>query len=154
MRVVIQRVLRASVSEKSEGMVGSIGPGMVILLGVAVGDTQADTQKLCRKIAALRIFEDSAGLGNMNLSLEAKSELQIMVISQFTLYADTRKGNRPSYLRSAKGDVAEPLYSYFCDHLSQITGRDVARGVFGGDMAIELVNDGPVTIIIDSQADL
>lgn len=154
MRVVIQRVLRASVSEKSEGMVGSIGPGMVILLGVAVGDTQADAQKLCRKIAALRIFEDSAGLGNMNLSLEAKSELQIMVISQFTLYADTRKGNRPSYLRSAKGDVAEPLYSYFCDHLSQITGRDVARGVFGGDMAIELVNDGPVTIIIDSQADL
>lgn len=154
MRVVIQRVLRASVSEKSEGMVGSIGPGMVILLGVAVGDTQADAQKLCRKIAALRIFEDSAGLGNMNLSLEAKSELQIMVISQFTLYADTRKGNRPSYLRSAKGDVAEPLYSYFCDHLSQITGRGVARGVFGGDMAIELVNDGPVTIIIDSQADL
>lgn len=154
MRVVIQRVSRASVSEKSEGMVGSIGPGMVILLGVAVGDTQADAQKLCRKIAALRIFEDSAGLGNMNLSLEAKSELQIMVISQFTLYADTRKGNRPSYLRSAKGDVAEPLYSYFCDHLSQITGRDVARGVFGGDMAIELVNDGPVTIIIDSQADL
>lgn len=154
MRVVIQRVSRASVSEKSEGIVGNIGPGMVILLGVAVGDTQADTQKLCRKIAALRIFEDSAGLGNMNLSLEAKSELQIMVISQFTLYADTRKGNRPSYLRSAKGDVAEPLYSYFCDHLSQITGRDVARGVFGGDMAIELVNDGPVTIIIDSQADL
>lgn len=150
MRVVIQRVKSATVSEKSVGKVDSIGPGMVILLGVAVDDEVSDAEKLCRKIAALRIFEDAPGVGNMNLSLEARDELGIMVVSQFTLYADTRKGNRPSYLRSAKGDVAQPLYDYFCDHLSALTGRVVARGVFGGDMDVELINDGPVTIIIDS----
>lgn len=150
MRVVIQRVRCAKVSEKSHGMVGEIGPGMVVLLGVAVGDTAAQAERMARKIATLRIFEDAPGVGNMNLSLEARGELEIMVVSQFTLYADTHKGNRPSYLRSAKGDVAEPLYNYFCDYLSQVAGRAVARGVFGGDMAIELTNDGPVTIIIDS----
>ena len=147
MRIVIQRVKRASVA--IDGKVHSaIGPGMMVLVGVATGDTRDDAQWLATKTAALRIFDDEQGV--MNLSIGATGG-DVLAVSQFTLNASTRKGNRPSYIHAAGHEVAVPLYDAYCQLLEQALGREVKRGVFGANMAVELVNDGPVTIIIDSR---
>lgn len=147
MRIVIQRVLRASVS--IDGATHStIGPGLLVLVGVETGDTEADARWLADKTAALRIFPDDNGVMNRSVT-DAGGEL--MAVSQFTLTASTRKGNRPSYIRAAAPDTSLPLYGDYCRILSERTGYPVATGVFGADMKVELVNDGPVTIIIDSR---
>lgn len=147
MRVLIQRVLSASVS--IDGRVHSaIGSGLLVLLGVAEDDTRADADRLAAKTAALRIFDDAAGIMNLDVR-QAGGEL--LVVSQFTLLASTRRGNRPSYIRAARGDAAVSLYGYFIDRLSSLSGRPVASGVFGADMQVSLVNDGPVTIWLDSR---
>lgn len=148
MRVVIQRVLNASVviEQKTHA---NIGKGLMILLGVEENDTIEDITWLTQKIAQLRIFEDENGLMNISV-LDMAGE--ILVVSQFTLYASTKKGNRPSFIRSAKPDIAIPLYEQFVTTLSQFINKPVATGVFGADMQVQLINDGPVTIIIDSKA--
>ena len=148
MRVVIQRVLNVSVviEQKTHA---SIGKGLMILLGVEENDTIEDITWLTQKIAQLRIFEDENGLMNINV-LDIAGE--ILVVSQFTLFASTKKGNRPSFIRSAKPDIAIPLYEQFVATLSQLINKPVATGVFGADMQVQLINDGPVTIIIDSKA--
>lgn len=147
MRIVIQRVTRASVAIDG-GQVSAIGPGLMVLVGVENGDTDADVTFLAAKTAALRIFNDDAGVMNRSVT---DTGGDILAVSQFTLTASTRRGNRPSYIRAAGHDLAVPLYERYCDELSRLTGRKVARGVFGADMQVELVNDGPVTIIIDSR---
>lgn len=119
----------------------------MVLVGVAVGDTAADADWLAAKTAALRIFPDSEGVMNRSI---ADTGGQLLAVSQFTLTASTRKGNRPSYIRAAGHDVAVPLYGRYCAECARLTGRPVATGVFGADMQVALVNDGPVTIIIDS----
>ncbi len=147
MRVLIQRVLNASVS--TGGRVhSSIGSGLLVFVGVAEDDTHADADRLAAKTAALRIFDDAAGVMNLDVR-QAGGEL--LVVSQFTLLASTRRGNRPSYIRAARGGAASSLYGYFIDRLSVLSGRPVASGVFGADMQVALVNDGPVTIWIDSR---
>ncbi|MFK7807507.1 MAG: D-aminoacyl-tRNA deacylase [Saprospiraceae bacterium] len=147
MRVVIQRVSKASVT--IEGVVnGKINQGLLILLGVEPEDTNIDIEWLCRKITNLRIFNDENEV--MNKSVKDISG-GLLVISQFTLYASTKKGNRPSYIRSAKPDVAIPMYESFLEQLEATSGIAVERGIFGADMKVELLNDGPVTIIIDSK---
>ncbi|MBN8677685.1 MAG: D-tyrosyl-tRNA(Tyr) deacylase [Chitinophagales bacterium] len=147
MRTVIQRVSKASVTiegvEKS-----SIGWGLLILLGIENEDSEEDIQWLCKKIAALRIFSDDAGL--MNLSVQ-DIQGSIIVVSQFTLFASTKKGNRPSFIRSAKPDFAIPLYEKFVETLRAESGLPVLTGEFGADMKVSLLNDGPVTILIDSK---
>lgn len=146
MRAVIQRVSQAAVSI-NEREVGRIDHGLLILLGVHDTDTQKDVDYLIKKIAQMRIFEDEQG--KMNLSIEdVKGAL--LSISQFTLFADTKKGNRPSFIAAARPETAIPLYEAFNDGLRQ-RGITVETGEFGADMAVSLVNDGPVTIIIDSQ---
>lgn len=147
MRAVIQRVARASV-EVDGATVGSIGGGLLILFAVEQGEDGADIDYLVSKIANLRIFNDEAGVMNRSL-LDVGADA--LVVSQFTLFAQTRKGNRPSYIRSARGEVAEPLYREFATRLSAAIGRPVPTGVFGADMQVSLVNDGPVTIIIDTR---
>lgn len=148
MRAVIQRVSEASVT--IEGQVkGAIGKGVVILLAVEDADTDADIVWLSGKLTRLRIFNDEQGL--MNLSLEDVGG-EALVISQFTLFASTRKGNRPSYTRSARPEVAIPLYEQFVDQLQKDLGKPVASGEFGADMKVALVNDGPVTIAIDTRS--
>ncbi|MCX6956231.1 MAG: D-aminoacyl-tRNA deacylase [Verrucomicrobia bacterium] len=147
MRVVIQRVSEARV-KIAGAIVGETGPGLLVLLGVAAGDTPEDGEWLAQKIAKLRIFPDPAG--NMNLSVQETGG-GILAISQFTLIASTRKGNRPSFNDAAKPDLARPLYETFLSQLEAALGRPVARGEFGADMKVSLVNDGPVTIIIDSR---
>ncbi|MDE6490089.1 MAG: D-tyrosyl-tRNA(Tyr) deacylase [Muribaculaceae bacterium] len=147
MRVVIQRVSQASVTVGGQE-ISRIGRGMAILTGVECGDTPDDVAWIARKTAALRIFSDEAGV--MNLSL-ADVGGEILAVSQFTLTASTRKGNRPSYIRAARGDEASALYDLYCRQLSELTGTEVRRGIFGADMAVDLTNDGPVTIIIDSR---
>ena len=144
---MIQRVREASVTIAGE-RVASIGPGLMILVGVEVGDTEEDAAWLAQKTAALRIFDDDAGVMNRSV-VEAGGEL--LAVSQFTLTASTRKGNRPSYIRAAGHSVAVPLYERYCELLSQSAARPVKRGVFGADMQVALVNDGPVTILIDSR---
>lgn len=147
MRAVIQRVSDARVS--IAGTVrDQIGAGLLVLVAAEEGDTPDDLEWLSGKIARLRIFSDEAGLMNRSVG-EAGGE--VMVISQFTLLASTRKGNRPSFLRSAKPETAIPLYEQFLNRLETDLGRRVARGEFGADMQISLVNDGPVTLIIDSR---
>ncbi len=147
MRAVIQRVSEASV--KIEGTrKDRIGQGLLILLGIEQADGTEDVQWLCKKIANLRIFSDSEGL--MNLSV-MDVDGETMVISQFTLHAATKKGNRPSFIKAAKPDVAIPLYERFVKELQTATGKRVATGTFGADMKVALVNDGPVTIIIDTK---
>lgn len=147
MRAVIQRVSEARVS--IAGTVrDQIGSGLLVLVAAEEGDTPDDLEWLSGKIARLRIFSDEAGLMNRSVG-EAGGE--VMVISQFTLLASTRKGNRPSFLRSAKPETAIPLYEQFLNRLETDLGRRVARGEFGADMQISLVNDGPVTLIIDSR---
>ncbi len=146
MKVVIQRVNHAVVSIEGT-MYSSINKGLMILLGVHESDTEKEADYLCNKIKDLRIFNDEAG--KMNLS-QADVNAELMVVSQFTLYADTVKGNRPSYIQAARPEKAIPLYEYFISQLSSLSEKTIATGVFGADMQIELVNDGPVTIVIDS----
>ncbi|MGB1449444.1 MAG: D-aminoacyl-tRNA deacylase [Flavobacteriaceae bacterium] len=147
MRVVIQRVTEASVTVENE-IVGSIGQGLLVLLGIEQEDNQEDVAWLLNKTLNLRIFNDEAGVMNKSL-LELDGEL--LVISQFTLMAATKKGNRPSYIRAAKHDHAIPLYEAFCQQAQERMGKAVAKGVFGADMKVALLNDGPVTIQIDSK---
>ena len=137
MRAVLQRVTRASVRVSGE-TVGEIGAGLVVLLGVARDDRDADARYLAEKIASLRVFDDAEGRMN-----EALGEREVLCVSQFTLYGDTRKGNRPSYVDAAPGEVAEPLYDRFCERLG------AAKGVFGACMGVALVNDGPVTLLVE-----
>lgn len=147
MRVLIQRVSRASVSIEQH-LHCSIGRGLLILIGVEDTDTPEDSDWLAAKIAALRIFDDAEGIMNLDVRQVGGD---ILVVSQFTLHASTRKGNRPSYIRAAKENVAMPLYENFVCSLEKAVGKAVATGVFGADMQVELVNDGPVTIWIDSK---
>ena len=126
----------------------SIGGGLMVLVGVVVGDTEQDAEWLAAKTAALRIFDDENGV--MNRSVVDVGG-QVLAVSQFTLAASTRKGNRPSYIHAAGHDVAIPLYDHYCERLSQLIGSEVQKGVFGADMKVALINDGPVTIIIDSK---
>ncbi len=147
MRVVIQRVSSASVA--IGGAVRSaIGPGLLILLGIGHEDGEEDIDYLVRKTAGLRIFDDADGVMNRSL-LETGGEA--LVVSQFTLMASTRKGNRPSYVGAAGHETAIPLYERFCRELSEALGREVGTGTFGADMQVALVNDGPVTICMDSK---
>lgn len=147
MRAVIQRVSSASVSIGG-AVVSSIGRGLLVLLGIGQDDDDTDLDYLVRKIAALRIFDDSEGV--MNLSVTDVGG-DVIVVSQFTLMASTRKGNRPSYIDAAGHGKAIPLYESFCRSLSDAIGRQVGTGQFGADMQVALVNDGPVTICIDSK---
>lgn len=147
MRAVLQRTTEASVTCGHHHE--SIGTGLVILLGIESADDSSDVEWLVGKIARMRIFGDDEG--KMNLSV-ADIGGGLLVISQFTLHASTRKGNRPSFLRAADPSHAEPLYQEFCRQLGEASGCTVKQGVFGGDMKIALINDGPVTIVIDSRA--
>ena len=147
MRVVIQRTLGASVTIDSE-VYSSVGHGILIFLGVEEADTTEDADWLCSKISTLRIFNDQDG--KMNLSI-GQTEGQFLVVSQFTLHASTKKGNRPSYIRAARPEVAVPLYEYFVATLQSVSGREVKTGIFAADMKVSLINDGPVTIIMDSK---
>ena len=148
MRTVVQRVTHASVAVPEEGYESSIGKGLLLLVAFIDEDTDEDIQWSARKIAAMRIFDDEAGV--MNLSVK-DVDGEILAISQFTLYASTVKGNRPSYIKAAKPDVAIPLYEKFLVALEAELGRPVGRGIFGADMKVSLLNDGPVTIIVDSK---
>ena len=147
MRVVIQRVREASVSVGGE-RISSIGRGMMVLCGFEEADTAEDLDWVARKMTALRIFDDENGVMNRSV-VEVGQE--ILAVSQFTLMASTRKGNRPSYAAAARPETAQPLYEAFKEKLSALLGRPVASGIFGADMQVALVNDGPVTICIDSK---
>lgn len=146
MRVIIQRTTHAEVRINNQ-IVGQIGKGFLLLVGVTEGDTQADADYLAKKVAQMRVFEDADG--KMNLPIH-DVEGQILSISQFTLYADCRHGNRPSFLKAARPEVAEPLYDYFNHVLHNQYGLHVETGRFGADMKVDFINDGPVTIILDS----
>jgi len=147
MRTVIQRVAHASVT--IDGICkSSIGKGLLVLLGIEEADNQEDIDWLCKKTVNLRIFEDDNGVMNKSV-LEIKGE--ILVVSQFTLMASTKKGNRPSYIRAAKHETSIPLYEKFCQKISQELGKPVGTGEFGADMKVDLLNDGPVTICIDTK---
>lgn len=147
MKIVIQRVAEASLS--IEGALRcAVGRGLMVLVGVAVGDTAEDARRLAAKAVNLRIFDDEAGVMNLSL-LQTGGEM--LAVSQFTLLASTRKGNRPSYVDAAPHSLAVPLYELFCAECERLMGRPVATGVFGADMQVGLVNDGPVTIVIDSK---
>jgi D-aminoacyl-tRNA deacylase len=151
MRVVVQRVKRASVTVDG-AVVGSIGHGMLVLLGVAVGDSAAEIEWMCRKLAGLRIFADEAGMMNRSVTDVGGS---ILIVSQFTLYGDAHKGFRPSYIQAAPPPVAEPLYERFVQQMRAATaahGTALATGVFGAMMDVELINNGPVTIWIEREA--
>ncbi|MDE7426343.1 MAG: D-tyrosyl-tRNA(Tyr) deacylase [Muribaculaceae bacterium] len=147
MRLVIQRVTRSSVSVKGE-IVAEIGRGLMILVGVENGDTPDDAKWLSAKVSALRIFNDASGVMNRSVT---DTHGELLAVSQFTLTASTRKGNRPSYIRAAGHETAIALYDSFCSELENKSGINVKRGVFGADMQVELINDGPVTIIMDSR---
>ncbi|WP_346699878.1 D-aminoacyl-tRNA deacylase [Barnesiella sp. An22] len=147
MRVVVQRVKRASVTIGGE-LHSSIGRGLLILLGVEESDELSELEWLVKKCANLRIFDDENGVMNRSL-LDVGGEA--MVVSQFTLLASIKKGNRPSYIRAAGHEVAVPMYEAFCRRFSEEVGRQVATGVFGADMQVELINDGPVTICMDTK---
>jgi len=137
-RALIQRVSQAAVDVEGE-RVAQIGPGLLVLLGVRRGDTEADADRLAGKVRALRVFDDAKGRMN-----EPLGEREVLCVSQFTLYGDARKGNRPSYVEAAPGEEAEPLYDRFCEQLG------AAKGVFGACMGVALVNDGPVTLLLES----
>ena len=139
MRALVQRVSSASVSADGR-LVSSIGPGLCVLLGVAHDDTEADADRLAAKVRALRIFDDADGRMN-----EALGEREVLCVSQFTLYADTRKGNRPSFVAAAGPEVAEPVYERFCERVG------ARRGEFGARMQVALTNDGPVTVMLESR---
>jgi len=147
MRTVIQRVTEASV--KVDGKVtGAIKEGLLILVGVEDADTQEDIDWLVKKIVGLRIFNDENGV--MNLSVQDVGG-GLLAVSQFTLMASTKKGNRPSYIRASKGDYAQPMYEKFCLALEKESGKKVEKGIFGADMKVSLLNDGPVTIVMDTK---
>ena len=147
MRAVIQRVSRASVSIKGRCH-SAIDGGLLVLLGVEQGDQAEDCDWLAGKIASMRIFSDDQGKMNRNVR-EAGGA--VLVVSQFTLHASTKKGNRPSFLRAAEPGIAEPMYEAFCDQLARVAEVNVHKGVFGAGMQVSLCNDGPVTIVIDSR---
>jgi D-tyrosyl-tRNA(Tyr) deacylase len=139
MRALVQRVSRAAVRVDGE-RVAAIGPGLVVLVGVGVGDGEDEADRLAAKLGGLRIFDDAEGRMN-----EPLGEREVLCVSQFTLYAETARGNRPSYAQAAAPDVAEPLYQRLCERLG------AARGVFGARMEVELVNDGPVTVLLETK---
>lgn len=147
MKIVAQRVSKASVIVEN-AVVANIGHGLLILLGICPEDDEQDIEWLCKKIANLRIFNDENGV--MNTSVK-DVDGDIIVVSQFTLHASTKKGNRPSYIHAAKPDIAIPLYEQFIKQLNFVFGKNVQTGVFGADMKVELLNDGPVTIVMDSK---
>ena len=147
MKVVVQRVSNASVTI-NEVKVASIEKGLLLLLGIVNEDTQEDINWLIRKIANLRIFNDDNSVMNNSL-IDVDGD--VIVVSQFTLHASTKKGSRPSYMKAAKPDVAIPLYENFIKTLKSVIGKEVQTGKFGADMKVELLNDGPVTIVIDSK---
>jgi D-tyrosyl-tRNA(Tyr) deacylase len=148
MRIVIQRVSRASVTVDHK-ITGSIQNGLLVLLGIEDADTIEDIQWLASKIINMRIFNDAEGV--MNLSLTDVGG-DILLVSQFTLHASTKKGNRPSYIRASKPPIAIPLYEKMCQELETLLGKKIQKGIFGADMKVELVNDGPVTVVVDSKA--
>lgn len=147
MKAVIQRVTEASVTVDGN-VTGSIGNGLLILIGIEDADTDEDIKWLSKKTVNLRIFNDEKGIMNLS-ALETGGD--ILIVSQFTLMASTKKGNRPSYIRASKREFAEPMYEKFCNRISKETGRTVQKGIFGADMKIKLLNDGPVTIVIDTK---
>ena len=147
MRLVIQRCKQASVTIDST-VVSAIGKGLLILIGIEDADTDDDIDWLCRKVIAMRIFNDAEGV--MNIPVTEVPDSGIIVVSQFTLMASTRKGNRPSYIHASRPEVAIPLYEKFIARLSELFGKPVLTGRFGADMQVSLLNDGPVTIILDS----
>jgi D-aminoacyl-tRNA deacylase len=147
MRAVIQRVSRASV-KIDRRIYSEIGPGLMVLIGIEEADSSEDIDWLCNKIVQLRIFDDNTGV--MNLSV-METGGDIIAVSQFTLHAKTKKGNRPSYIKAANPDIAIPLYDKFIVSLSRLLGKEVKTGKFGAMMEVEIINDGPVTIIIDTK---
>jgi D-aminoacyl-tRNA deacylase len=147
MRVVIQRVSNASVTIDGV-MMSSIDTGFLVLLGIEAADTNEDAEWLGNKVAQLRVFNDDAGL--MNLDIKSV-EGNILVVSQFTLHASYKKGNRPSFIKAARPEQAIPLYEYFNEYLSTLLGKKVQTGIFGAHMKVALLNDGPVTIIMDTK---
>lgn len=147
MKFVIQRVISSSVKVDNE-VVGAIGKGFMVLIGVADGDTKEIADKMIDKMIKLRIFEDSEGKTNLSLN-DVGGEL--LLVSQFTLYADCKKGNRPSFIKAGKPDFANEMYEYIIDKCKTYPGMKVERGKFGADMKVELINDGPFTIVLDSE---
>ncbi|WP_165043954.1 D-aminoacyl-tRNA deacylase [Dysgonomonas sp. ZJ709] len=147
MRILIQRVKKASVTIDNT-IKGEIGKGLLIFVGIEDIDNQEDIEWLCNKAINLRIFDDEKGIMNLPIT---DIDGEILVVSQFTLHASTKKGNRPSYIRASKPDIAIPLYNEFCDNLQKLLNKQVQTGIFGADMQVELINDGPVTIWIDSK---
>ncbi len=147
MRIVIQRVKSASVDIDGRRR-SEIGRGLLVLLGIEYRDTDEDIDYLCHKVVQMRIFPDADGV--MNRPVTDFADAGILVVSQFTLMASTRKGNRPSYIHASRPDFAVPVYEKFCSRLSALLGKPVQTGVFGADMQVALVNDGPVTIMMDS----
>lgn len=145
MRVLVQRVSRAEVTVEGR-VTGEIGPGLLLLVGIRQGDGDAELEWMVHKLANLRVFSDAEG--KMNLSVQDTGG-GVLAISQFTLYGDAKKGNRPSYIEAARPEVAEPLYDKFCEQLGAAIGKEVQRGVFGAHMDVELVNDGPVTLMLE-----
>ncbi|MFD0895699.1 D-tyrosyl-tRNA(Tyr) deacylase [Luteolibacter ambystomatis] len=148
MRAVVQRVLEASVRVDGH-LVSHCGPGLLVLLGIEDGDGEEDAVWLAAKITAMRIFGDEEGKMNRSV-IDCGGNL--IVVSQFTLHASTKKGNRPSFIRAARPEISEPLYEGFCSLVEGHIGKPVGRGIFGADMKVALVNDGPVTIVMDSRA--
>lgn len=147
MRIVIQRVSEASVTINSNCK-SKIGEGFMILVGIEAADNEEDADWLCKKVIGLRVFDDENGVMNKSI-MDINGN--ILVISQFTLHASYKKGNRPSYIRAAKHDISIPLYNYFCKILSDMLGKEVGTGEFGADMKVSLINNGPVTICMDSK---
>ena len=147
MRIVLQRVREASVSINGKQK-SSIGQGMMILVGICDEDTDEDIEYLCQKVVKLRIFDDSEGV--MNLPITDVADSGILVVSQFTLMASTKKGNRPSYIHASRPDFAIPMYEKFVAKLQDLFGKEIMTGEFGANMQVALINDGPVTIIMDS----
>ncbi|MDH8701529.1 D-tyrosyl-tRNA(Tyr) deacylase [Dysgonomonadaceae bacterium PH5-43] len=147
MRVVVQRVLSASVTIDKE-ICSNVKEGLLILVGIEHEDNREDVDYLVKKVINLRIFDDDNGVMNKSV-LDINGD--ILCVSQFTLHASTKKGNRPSYIKAAKPDISIPLYNLFCDELSLSLGKQIQTGRFGADMQVELINNGPVTIIIDSK---
>lgn len=147
MRVLIQRVIKASVAI-NKTIKSQINEGLLILVGIEDADSNIDIEWLCQKIINLRIFNDENGIMNRSVT---ECNYEILVVSQFTLFASTKKGNRPSYINAAKSDISKPMYEKFCSHLIDKLGKSVQTGEFGADMNIELINNGPVTIWIDSK---
>ncbi len=147
MKIVIQRVKEAQVSV-NQNIEGRIKEGLLLLVGIENDDNQEDAEWLAQKVVNMRIFDDEAGVMNRSVK-DVKGNL--LIISQFTLHASTKKGNRPSYIKAARPEKAIPLYQYFIDQTESLLGQRVEKGVFGADMKVSLINDGPVTIIIDSK---